>query len=375
MHKQIPYGKQTVGLREGFAAFRASLGPAITQGPHVRALEDKVCEHTNSNFAVAVSSGTAALHIAMLAAEVSKFKETIVPGLTFAASASSVALAGGRPTLTDVNATTWNIDMSLIDPLAESIVSVDFAGLPSGITERETHINALVIEDCAHSLGAKTPLGPVGGLNTTLMSCFSLHPVKVITSGEGGIVTTNDEQLADSLREIRSHGMNRANAQFGWEYDIESLGLNYRLTDIQAALAVVQLSRIQNFIEARNEIAERYRVLLKNLPVELPPTAPPGYLHAYHLFPVLLANEVQRNFVYKRLQGQGILVQVHYKPLHQLSVFRDTPWHSKDLHNTQNVGSRILSLPIFPALRKTDQVRVVRALQLAIEDSQTKLEV
>lgn len=373
MTRKIPYGRQTVGFREGAAAFRSTFGTLITQGPHVLALEDKMCELTNAKHAIAVSSGTAALHIAALAAEVASSEETVVPGLTFAATASSVILAGGRPSLSDISPTSWNIDMTQVQPGVESIVSVDFAGLPSGITERTSHQNARVIQDCAHSLGGSTPSGPVGGASSTLMSCFSLHPVKVITSGEGGVVTTNDDQIADTLRLLRTHGINRDKARFGWEYDISSLGLNYRLTDIQAAVAVVQLGRIQKFIDARNEIAERYRKLLAESPVELPPAAPQGYLHAYHLFPILLGSEQQRNYVYENLHNQGILVQVHYKPLHNLSVFQGLPKHSANLSKTENIGSRIVSLPIFPRLSKWDQNRIVRALQIAIRDSQTML--
>ena len=371
--KNIPYGKQTVGLREGLAALRSTLGPSITQGPHIRALEDKMCELTTARHAVAVSSGTAALHIAAIAADVGQFRETVVPGVTFAATASSVILAGGRPSLADIDHGTWNLDMSRLEPGVESLISVDFAGLPSGITERTTHTKATIIEDCAHSLGARTPSGPVGAAATTLMSCFSLHPVKAITSGEGGIVTTNDDQVAEKLRELRSHGINRDEARFGWEYDINSIGLNYRLTDIQAAVAVVQLGRIQSFIDARNEIAERYRELLNGLPIGLPPSAPPGYVHAYHLFPILLRDQQQRNFVYEYLHSQGILVQVHYKPLHQLSVFRSLPRHGTNLDASENIGARILSLPLHPKLSKFDQMRVIRALRNALDNSQTML--
>lgn len=369
MKSKIPYGKQNVGIMEGLSAFRSTLGPKITQGPHVSELEDKICEFTSAKHAIAVSSGTAALHIAALAAKVDQFDETVVPGITFAATASSVLLAGGRPSLTDVDERTWNIDLKRVRKDARCIFSVDFAGLPSGITERTTHQDAQIIEDCAHSLGASTPSGPVGGGQSTLMRCFSLHPVKAITAGEGGVVTTNDDLLAERLRELRSHGMNRDGSRFGWEYDIKSVGLNYRLTDIQAAIAVVQLKRLVRFIDARNEIAERYRALLRDVPLGLPPEAPTGYRHAYHLFPVLLSGEKQRNFVYNFLHREGILVQVHYKPLHQLSVFHGLPRHSNNLDSAENVGSRILSLPIFPGLRKSDQLKVVKALRTAITAS------
>ena len=364
--KKIPYGRQTVGLREGLAAFRATTGASITQGPHIRALEDKICELVEAKHAVAVTSGTAALHLAALVAKVSQVPETVIPGLTFAATASSVVLAGGSPSLTDINPMTWNIDLSKVAATAQSIISVDFAGLPSGITERITHKNVQVIEDCAHSLGARTPSGPVGGSGSTLMTCFSFHPVKAVTSGEGGIITTNDDQLATELRELRSHGIQRENFRLGWEYDIESIGLNYRLTDIQAAIAVAQLARLHKFIDIRNEIAERYRDLLRDDPVGLPPKAPPGYLHAYHLFPILLRDGKQRDAVYQYLHDRGIFVQVHYKALHQLSVFRGLPRHSPSLRETEDITSRILSLPIFPTLRKRSQDYVVECLRGAL---------
>ena len=367
--RAITYGKQTIGFGEAIAAFRATLGASITQGPHVRALEEKMCEVTGASHAVAVSSGTAALHIAALAAEIAHERETIVPGLTFAASAASVLLSGGNPSLSDISPSTWNLDLAQVRPTVQSVLSVDFAGLPSGITERSTHKEARVIEDCAHSLGGTTPSGPVGGSDATLMSCFSLHPVKVATTGEGGVVTTNDSAIAERLREIRSHGINRAHSKHGWEYDIHSVGLNYRLTDIQAAVGVVQLSKLKRFIDARNEIADRYRTLLGSVPVSLPPAAPPGYVHAYHLFPVLLQSEKARNFVYEYLHGQGILVQVHYKPLHRLTAFEKLPKHSNTLESTDQVGARILSLPIYPDLRISQQLRVVKALKNAIKAS------
>lgn len=373
MRKEIPYGRQTVGLREGFSAFRTTIGRSITQGPRIEELEEKVCEFTNAKHAIAVSSGTAALHIAAIAANFSQFNETVVPGLTFAATASSVILAGGQPSIVDIDQDTWNIDLSKVRATTQSIISVDFAGLPSGVTERISHRGARVIEDCAHSLGARTPSGPVGGSGSTLMSCFSLHPVKAITSGEGGIVTTNNSDLASRLRDLRSHGMNRSNSRFGWDYDIKNVGLNYRLSDIQAAVGLSQIEKLGKFIDIRNEIAERYRELLSNIPVGLPPKAQPGYLHAYHLFPILLRDEKQRNTIYQHLQRNGILVQVHYKPLHQLTAFKGLQRHSDNLDVTENVGSRIISLPIFPKLRKKDQEDVVKCLRAALSFDERRI--
>ena len=360
----IPYGRQSVGIGEAIAAFRATLSPAITQGPRVSELEEKICDFTGAQFAVAVSSGTAGLHLAALAANCQKAKKVLVPSLTFAATASSVVLAGGQPQIVDISPDTWNMDFQLIPHKNSLAITVDFAGLPSGITEIADKASGMrVVQDCAHSLGAHTPSGPVGSQSSALMSCFSLHPVKSITAGEGGIVTTNDPEMAERLREVRTHGINRSSSRRGWEYDIHEIGLNYRITDIQAAIAIRQLKRLSGFIEARNEIAERYRQLLGDIPVELPPAAPSGFRHAYHLFPILLQDESQRDFLYDHFHRSGILVQVHYKPLHQLSAFAKFAPMVDSLPVATSVGARILSLPIFPGLRPAQQKKVVRVLK------------
>ena len=368
VRKPIPYGRQTVGWREAHAAHKAVRSALITQGPLVEELEARICEWTGARFAVVVNSGTAALHIAALAANLSESGPTIVPSLTFAATASSVLLAGGHPLIADISPQTWNLDFSLIPKGTKSVVTVDFAGLPSGVESSDlVAAGTTVIEDCAHSLGASTPRGPVGNCAGSDMACFSLHPVKSITSGEGGFVTTNSERLANLLRGFRSHGIRRGVSDQAWEYEIDDIGLNYRLTDIQASIALVQMRRLEGFINRRNEIADRYRELLAGADISLPPAAGPGYRHSYHLFPVLLASAAERNAVYANLMEQGIVTQVHYKPLHRLGAFRNERFHHGLLEVSSDVGDTILSLPIFPGLTKTKQRYVVSALHRAID--------
>lgn len=332
----------------------------------MEALEDKFCQITGARHAIAVSSGTAALNIAAVAADVKSHSSTVVPGLTFAASAASVMLAKGSPKLVDISMDTWNLDVKDLDNSLQSVVSVDFAGLPSGISEQVDLDGVKIIQDCAHSLGARTPSGSVGGSPGIMMSCFSLHPVKAITAGEGGVITTNDDETAENLRRLRSHGIDRRLGSHGWEYDIESAGSNYRLSDIQAAVAIAQTNRLGGFISDRNEIAIRYRNYLDHLPITLPPAAPEGYLHAYHLFPVLLRSQEERNFVYQFLNDRGIGVQVHYKALHHLSAFAGVSRTSSGLQVVEDVTSRILSLPIFPSLSRASQKKVVKELGAAI---------
>ncbi len=330
------------------------------------ALEDKFCQITGAKHSIAVSSGTAALNIAAVAADLQADSSTIVPGLTFAASAASVILAKGKPKLVDISMDTWNLDLKHVDNSLQSVISVDFAGLPSGISERVDLPDVKIIQDCAHSLGAMTPSGPVGGSSASLMSCFSLHPVKAITSGEGGVVTTNDDETAEKLRRLRSHGIDRRGGSYGWEYDIESAGSNYRLSDIQAAVALAQIRRLGGFISHRNEIAIRYRNWLSQMPITLPPVAPEGFLHAYHLFPILVRSRKERNFIYQFLNDRGIGVQVHYKALHHLSAFAHVSRDSSGLEVVEDITGRILSLPMFPSLSSGSQKRVIRELSAAI---------
>ena len=376
MRKRIPYGKQSIGIAEGVILLRTLYSPNLTQGPTVERFEDMLAQTLGARYAVAVSSGTAALQIANLAAlrHQAEKSVTAIPSLTFAASASSVLLAGGRPEILDVSRETWNIGLEDLSEFADNLLTVDFAGLPSGISQKpelRTRIGT-VIEDCAHSLGAQTPSGPVGNCAGSDMACFSFHPVKTITTGEGGAVLTNSEEMAESLRLFRSHGINRSNFPVGWEYDIASPGQNFRLTDLQASLGIAQLRKVRNFVEERNLIADRYRSLLDADDIELPPAAREGFVHAYHLFPILLENTIVRDSVYRSLKANGIDCQVHYKPLHQLSAF--STYAPNKLPIASDIGARILSLPIYPGLKKTQQRRVVMELKRALQmdSSRTK---
>ena len=217
-----------------------------------------------------------------------------------------------------------------------------------------------MIEDAAHALGASTPDGPVGNCARSDMCCFSLHPVKPITTGEGGIVTTNDDELAERLRRFRTHCIVRLPERGGWYYEIGELGFNYRMTDIHAALGLSQLAKLDRFVARRNEIAERYRARLADLPVELPPAAPDGYTHSYHLFPVLVE---RRREVFDGLRAAGIGTQVHYVPIHHHPISADIGLKPGDLPACDRIYERILSLPMYPALTDEQQDFVVETLQ------------
>jgi dTDP-4-amino-4,6-dideoxygalactose transaminase len=195
------------------------------------------------------------------------------------------------------------------------------------------------------------------------MCVFSFHPVKPITTGEGGMVTTNDSNLAEKLRQFRSHGIVRSSDPDTWLYNAETLGYNYRLTDIQAALGLSQLHRLDSFVEQRNEIADRYRVLLADLPVVLPPAAPPGALHGYHLFAIHVPDRAR---VFRELRQAGIGVQVHYVPVHHHDVSSDIQLPPGGLPHCEQVYGGLISIPIYPGLSQADQDIVVREIAKAL---------
>lgn len=358
----ISYGRQSIEQSDIEAVVAVLNGDWLTQGPTVERFEESVAEYVGARFAVAFSNGTAALHGAAAAAGLGPEHTVVTSPLTFMASANAARFVGARPVLADIDPSTLNIDLEVLPTSFDAVIPVHFAGLPVDLAPL-SNSDAIVIEDAAHALGAMTPSGPVGNCAHSDMTCFSFHPVKPITTGEGGMVTTNDEELAHRLRGFRSHGITRKPEQGGWYYEIESLGYNYRLTDIQSALGLAQMNHLDSFIERRNEIASRYRVVLKDAPVGLPPAAPAGYRHGYHLF-VIEVNERRR--VFDELRDAGVGVQVHYVPVHHHPISRDIGVAIGDLPHCDSHYERSISLPIHPGLTDEQQDRVVEVLLSAL---------
>jgi perosamine synthetase len=301
----IPYGHQSVDEDDVEAVAEVLRSDWLTQGPTVDRFERELAERVEVRHAVAFSSGTAALHGAAHVAGLGPDDLVVTSPLTFIASANCARYVGARVGLVDVDPTTWNLDLPAVPSCATGAVPVHYAGLPvqlGGWTQRPR----VVIEDAAHALGASTPEGPVGNCAHSDMTCFSFHPVKPITTGEGGAVTTNDDELADRLRRFRNHGTERRPNEGAWAYEVTEVGFNYRLSDLHAALGLSQLPKLDRFVERRNEIASRYREQLDGF-VGLPPAAPAGSRHGYHLFPVLVDD---RRLVFEGMRSAGIGVQV-----------------------------------------------------------------
>ncbi len=360
----IPYGHQRVDDDDIAAVAAVLRSDWLTTGPAVEDFEDRLTGVTGARFAVAFCNGTAALHAACAVAGLGPGDRVATSTLSFVASANCIRHVGAEPVLLDVDRTTRNLDITAFNALMDDkaltgLVAVHFGGLPLDLVE----INRprILIEDAAHALGARSLSGPVGNCANSDMCCFSFHPVKAITTGEGGAVTTNSRTLAESLRRFRNHGITPTPDLGGWAYDVDAPGWNYRLTDLQAALGASQLSKLESFINRRNELAARYDQLLRDLPVGVPPSAPEGMHHAWHLYPIEVPD---RNRVYNAMRAAGIGVQVHYRPIHLMSAYRGP--ESASLPVAELVSACLLSLPLFPGLSDRLQDRVVEDLSRAL---------
>ena len=354
----IPYGRQNVDEDDIASVVEVLRGDWLTQGPSIERFEEAVAQYVGAKFAVAYSSGTSALHGAAAAAGLGPGDLVATSPLTFMASANAARYVGAQPMLVDIHCDTWNIDLSALPEGVQAVIPVHYAGLPVDLSHNKRK-RPIIIEDAAHALGALTPDGPVGNCAHSDMCCFSFHPVKPITTAEGGMVTTNDPALAERLRLFRSHGIVRKPEQGAWYYEIAELGYHYRMTDIQATLGASQMNKLEKFMERRNEIAERYRELLSHTSICLPPAAPSGYRHGYHLFPVLVEN---RRTVFDGMREADIGVQVHYVPVHHHPISHDISQGAADLPVCESVYERIISLPIHPRLTDEDQDFVVKTL-------------
>ena len=376
---QLPYGRQEVSEEDVEAVVEALRSELITQGPRVERFEQELAGYLGAAHVVASSSGTAALHGAAFAAGLDEGDEVITTPLTFAASANCALYMRARPRFVDIDPETWNLDTAAAAAACvdrtRAVVAVSYAGLPVDLAPLEgVRGGVTVIEDGCHALGGHRDGRKVGGPGGADMTAFSFHPVKAMTTGEGGAIATEDPELARRLRLFRTHGITREGidpgpTDGGWYYEMQGLGFNYRITDMQCALGISQLARLDGWIRQRNQIALHYRELLADDDrVELPPAAPEGSLHGYHLFPVRVgAGAEARHAAFEALRGVGIGVQVHYIPIYRLPYYRDQLGYPQDeCPNAERLYSGLISLPMFPAMTRADVERVVAELGKAL---------
>ena len=376
---RIPYGRQCIDDEDIAAAVAILRADWLTTGPLVGEFERCFAEYVGAREAVAVNSGTAALHAAMYALGIGPDQEVIVPALTFAASANCVAYLGGKPIFADVDPETLLIDVASVERCLSSrtraIMAVDYAGQPCDYDALRCIAESAgiaLVDDASHSLGGAyrgRPVGVLADLNT-----FSFHPVKLITTGEGGMVTTHHSGWAARMRRFRNHNMNvdfrQREERQQWLYHIEELGYNYRLTDFQCALGLSQLKKARGWVERRQYLAQLYDEILAGTGIQ-PLKTVPQTVHARHLYVVLLPPSppaVPREEVFQRMRQAGIGVNVHYLPVHLHPFYRQKFGTKRGLCPAAEAAyERILSLPLFPGMTEEMVREVAQTLLHAIE--------
>jgi perosamine synthetase len=370
----LPYGRQEIGDADVKAVVEALVSGWLTTGPRVAEFEQAFARHCGAVLGVAVNSGTAALHAAMRAIGVRTGDEVIVPALTFASSANAAIYEGASPVFADVEEDTLLLDPGtvrrLLSPRTKAIVAVDYAGQPADydtLRQIAKSRGIRLIADACHSPGATYRTRKVGTLAD--ISCFSFHPVKHMTSGEGGMCTTDDWEMAAHMRRFRNHGIDSDHrtreANGAHAYDMAELGYNYRLPDILCALGMAQLSRLDGWVAARQKIARFYDRAFACLPQVAPLYTHPDRTNAYHLYVVRLAASLDRDRVFAALRAEGIGANVHYAPVYWHSFYQARGYRKGLCPVAERVSQQILTLPMFPAMTEDDVNRVVEAVTRA----------
>jgi len=367
----LPYGKQEISDADVKAVVEALCSGWLTTGPRVSEFETAFAQWCGAKQGVAVNSGTAALHAAMRAIQIKPGEEVIVPAITFAASANAAIYEGGVPVFADVEPDTLLIDPASvarkITPNTRAIVAVDYAGQPAdydALRALARDRNIALIADACHAPGARYKGRKTGTLAD--ISCFSFHPVKHLTTCEGGMALTDDAAMAAHMRRFRNHGIDsdhRSREKSGtFSYDMRELGYNYRLPDVQCALGLAQLKRLSGWVAARQAIAALYDQALAGMAQVTPLKTHEDRTHAYHLYVVKLADGIDRDRVFARLRADGIGANVHYAPVHLHSFYRQRGYGPGIAPVAESVSGRLLTLPLFPAMTAADVHRVVAVL-------------
>lgn len=371
----LPYAHQAVDEADIAAVIGALRSDWLTTGPRVAEFEAAFADKVGARYAVAVSSGTAALHAATFAAGISEGDEVIVPPMTFVASANCVRYQGGNVVFADVRPDTLNLDPEAVEtsltPRTRAIVAVDYAGQPADLDELMSVARPrglVLIEDAAHALGATYRGRSVGSIAD--LTTFSLHPAKHITTGEGGIVTTNDPILATRVRAFRNHGissdhMQRA-AAGSWYYEMTDLGYNYRITDLQCALGLSQLEKLPGWIARRQEIVSAYNTAFAGLTEIEPMVALPDRVPAWHLYVIRLRPEtlrVERGEMFRALRAENIGVNVHYIPVPWHPYYQQLGYGRGHWPAAEGAYERMISLPLWPGMSDADVDDVIVAVK------------
>jgi len=369
--KEVPFFIPWITREDRKAVLDALESRWLAGGPRAVEFENLFADYMGVKHAVSVNSCTAALHLAMRALNIGPRDEVIVPVFTFAATANAPLFCGARPVFADIDEKTFNISpidiVNKITNKTKVIIVVHYAGQSCDmkeITEIADDHKLQVVEDCAHSLGAEYAKRKTGSLG--IMGCFSFYPTKIITTFEGGMITTNDDNLAYKIRLLRGHGMTKAaldrEKETEWYYDVTDLGYNYRLNEVQAALGISQLKRIKDINARRIKAAHYYTEKIKKIDGIIQPTEEKDRMHVYHLYVVRVMKDrfgINRDELFEKLSKKGVGLSVHYTPLHLLTFYKETlKYRIGEFPVAERLYKEVLSLPLFPAITK-DQIDYV----------------
>lgn len=377
--KPIPYGRQNITDEDIQAVVETLKSDFLTQGPAIAAFENAFAEYIGVKYALAVNNGTTALHLCTSSLDVKPGDKVITTPITFAASANCIRYCGGEVVFVDINADSFLIDLNKVEDLLKvdhkkkikGIIPVDFAGYP--VNAEDVKILAdkygiWVVEDACHAPGAyftdsnaKKQLAGNGYYSD--LTVFSFHPVKHIATGEGGMVTTNNENLYKKISLLRTHGITKDSSLLkenhgGWYYEMQELGFNYRITDFQAALGSSQLKRANWGLDRRNEIAQRYNDSFSGSKI-VTPKVKFGVYHAYHLYVIQVPNRLG---LYNYLRAKNIYAQVHYVPVHTFPYYQALGWKKGDMPVAEKFYKHCLSLPMYPTLSSEEQDYVIQSV-------------
>ena len=381
----IPYSKQSISKSDIKAVTKVLRSDYLTQGPKVLEFENRINKFVKSRFSVAVNSATSGLHLACLALGLKKGDWLWTSVNSFVASANCGLYCGAKIDLLDIDINDYNISINLLEKKLEEakknnklpkiIIPVHFAGRPCKMREifrlsKKYHFK--IIEDASHALGAKINNKKIGACNFSSMTVFSFHPVKNITTAEGGIVTTNNKFLANKLKILRTHGINKNKKKFltknppPWFFEQVDLGFNYRMNDLEGALGISQLFKLNFFIKKSNQIANFYQKKLKDLPIILP-SKDKNILNCYHLFPIRINIENSKKIrlkLFNFFKKKNIFVNVHYIPIHYHPYYAKMGFKRKDYPNLEKYYGSVMSLPIFPDIKKTQLEKIIKYLKI-----------
>ena len=384
LRKKIPYSKQNIINDDIKSINKVLKSDFLTSGPTVKLFEKKICKKVNSKFAISTNSATSALHISCLALGLKKNDIVWTSSISFVASANCGLYCGAKVDFVDIDPGTYNlcpkalkkklVQAKELGKLPKVVVSVHLCGQPcdmKAIHALSEEYGFKIIEDASHAIGGKYLNEPIGNCKYSDITVFSFHPVKIITTGEGGISLTNNSKLAERMFLLRSHGITRDPNQMNhepdgeWYYQQIELGFNYRMTDMQAALGVSQLQRLDLYVARRHALATRYHELLQEFPVVTPYQNNDGY-SAYHLYVIRLENRIKHKQVFEYLRKNGIGVNLHYIPVYHHPYYEAMGFEELYCEEAENYYSEAISLPMYAALSVEEQNRVVSVLHEAL---------